>query len=206
LRCGSCHCRPCGSTAKRQNCGNRKYRSSTVESKTSLYTAIARACSIIIQNTIQDNFRAAAQLRLNLSTTLGRTMNDITQHNFLEIGTVRHLRDDQEALKVAKEVAAQLKTYAEDTAYNKTLPYAQAKLISESGLTSISVPKAHGGLGASILTIVNVVKIISAADAGVGQLLQIHFTMFRGISTSYSDEIRDRLLADILAGKRLGNA
>ncbi|MNG46469.1 Dibenzothiophene desulfurization enzyme C [compost metagenome] len=133
-------------------------------------------------------------------------MNDITQHNFLEIGTVRHLRDDQEVLKVAKEVAAQLKTYAEDAAYNKTLPYAQAKLISESGLTSISVPKAHGGLGASILTIVNVVKIISAADAGVGQLLQIHFTMFRGISTSYSDEIRDRLLADILAGKRLGNA
>lgn len=133
-------------------------------------------------------------------------MNDINQSNFLEIGTVRHLRTEQDALNVAKEVAKDIEKYAKDSAHNKSLPYIQAKLISESGLTSISVPKEHGGLGASILTIVNVVRIISAADAGVGQLLQIHFTMFRGILTGYSDQIRDRLLTDILAGKRLGNA
>lgn len=133
-------------------------------------------------------------------------MNDIRQPDLLTLGSIRHIQTDQEAIQVAKEVAEKLKSYAQDPSYNRTLPYEQAKLISESGLTTISVPKAYGGLGASILTIVNVVKIISSADAGVGQLLQIHFTMFRGILTGYRDEIRDRLVADILAGKRLGNA
>lgn len=37
-------------------------------------------------------------------------------------------------------------------------------------------------------------------------MLQIHFTMFRGILTGYEDDIRDQLLRDILSGKRLGNA
>ena len=103
-------------------------------------------------------------------------------------------------------MADQLNQFARDPSYNKTVPYDQARLISEAGLTAIIVPKQFGGLGASISTLVNVVKIISSADGGVGQLLQIHFTMFRGILTGYDDEIRDQLLADVLSGKRLGNA
>ena len=133
-------------------------------------------------------------------------MNDIHQHNFLELGSVRHIQSEQEALEIAKEVANQLNQFARDPSYNKTVPYEQARLISETGLTAIIVPKQFGGLGASIPTLVNVVKIISSADGGVGQLLQIHFTMFRGILTGYEDDIRDQLLRDILSGKRLGNA
>ncbi|GAA5005011.1 acyl-CoA dehydrogenase family protein [Acinetobacter puyangensis] len=133
-------------------------------------------------------------------------MNDIHQSDFLQLGAVRHLHSEDEAIEVAKDVAKALENYAKDTAYNRVVPYAQAKLVSEAGLTAISVPKEFGGLGASVFTIVNVVKIISAADAGVGQLLQIHFVMVRGVFTGYSDEIRDRLVADILAGKRFGNA
>ncbi|OTG84143.1 monooxygenase [Acinetobacter sp. ANC 4558] len=133
-------------------------------------------------------------------------MNDIHNPNFLALGAVRHIQTEQEALQVAKEVAKQLNEFAKNPEYNRTIPYEQARLISEAGLTTISVPKQFGGLGASILTIVNVVKIISAADGGVGQLLQIHFTMFRGILNGYDDDIRDQLIADVLAGKRLGNA
>lgn len=133
-------------------------------------------------------------------------MNDINQRSFLELGSVRHIQSEQEALEIAKEVANQLNQFARDPSYNKTVPYDQARLISEAGLTAIIVPKQFGGLGASISTLVNVVKIISSADGGVGQLLQIHFTMFRGILTGYDDEIRDQLLADVLSGKRLGNA
>lgn len=133
-------------------------------------------------------------------------MNDINQHSFLELGSVRHIQSEQEALEIANEVADQLNQFARDPSYNKTVPYDQARLISEAGLTAIIVPKQFGGLGASISTLVNVVKIISSADGGVGQLLQIHFTMFRGILTGYDDEIRDQLLADVLSGKRLGNA
>ncbi|MFT4021616.1 MAG: acyl-CoA dehydrogenase family protein [Acinetobacter sp.] len=133
-------------------------------------------------------------------------MNDIYHRDILELGKVHHIQTEQEALEIAKQVAIQLNQYAQDIEYNKKVPYLQAKLISESGLTAISVPKHFGGLGASVYTIVNVVKIISSADGGVGQLLQIHFTMVRGIFSSYRDDIRDQLIADILAGKRFGNA
>nr|WP_174505273.1 acyl-CoA dehydrogenase family protein [Acinetobacter sp. Marseille-Q1620] len=133
-------------------------------------------------------------------------MNDININNFLTLNHVRHILSEQEAIQVAEEVAEQLRQYAENPSYNSSVPYEQARLISEAGLTAISVPKQFGGLGASVLTIVNVVKIISSADAGVGQLLQIHFTMLRSLLVGFPDEVRDQVVQDILNGKRLGNA
>lgn len=32
-------------------------------------------------------------------------MNDIQQHNFLELGSIRHIQSEQEALDIAKAVA-----------------------------------------------------------------------------------------------------
>lgn len=133
-------------------------------------------------------------------------MNDATNTDFLTLGSIRHIQSEKEALQIAKEVAKKLNEIAQDPQYNRKIPYQQARLISEAGLTAISVPKQFGGLGASILTIVNVVKIISSADGGIGQLLQIHFTMLRGVLNGYEDEIRDQVITDVLAGKRLGNA
>ena len=54
--------------------------------------------------------------------------------------------------------------------------------------------------------IVETVRLISVADGGVGQLLQIHNVMLRGIFSGYPDEVRDQLIGDVLAGKRFGNA
>lgn len=133
-------------------------------------------------------------------------MNDSNISNFLSLKHVRHILTEAEAINVAAELAEQLKSYAEKPSYNNTVPYDQARLLSEAGLTAISVPKQWGGLGASVLTLVHVVKIISAADAGVGQLLQIHFTMLRSVLVGFPDEVRDRVVQDILKGKRLGNA
>src|SRR5690606_25746091 len=95
---------------------------------------------------------------------------------------------------------------AQDATENNQVPYRQAELLSQSGLTAIYVPKHLGGLGASIKTVVDVVRIISRADGGVGQLLQIHNVMIRGVFARPDDEFRKRLIADILNGKRFGNA
>lgn len=128
-------------------------------------------------------------------------------HNHpLYIGAVRHLTSNAEAIQVAREVAIEIAALAADPASNKTLPYRQAQLISQSGLTGIYVPKALGGLGADIPTVVEVVRLISAADGGVGQLLQIHNVMLRGVLNGYDEQVRNQVVADVLAGKRLGNA
>lgn len=118
----------------------------------------------------------------------------------------RLLLTEAQAIDVAREVAKEIESIAADASQNGQLPWRQADLLSQSGLTSIGVPKQFGGLGASVQTIVETVRLISVADGGVGQLLQIHNVMLRGIFTGYSDEVRDRLISDVLAGKRFGNA
>lgn len=123
-----------------------------------------------------------------------------------EQAPIRLLQSEAQAIAVAREIALEIAEIAADASQNGQLPKRQAHLLSESGLTAIGVPKAFGGLGASVETIVETVRLISVADGGVGQLLQIHNVMLRGIFTGYSDEIRDRLIRDVLAGKRFGNA
>src|SRR5690606_34804119 len=111
-----------------------------------------------------------------------------------------------EAIAAAHEAAAEIRKLAQDASLNDKVPQRQADILSEYGLTAIYVPKRFGGLGASIATVVEVVRIISAADGGVGQILQIHNVMIQGVFNRTDDDFRRRLIADILAGKRFGNA
>ncbi|MFD2137349.1 acyl-CoA dehydrogenase family protein [Novosphingobium resinovorum] len=82
---------------------------------------------------------------------------------------------------------------------NDKVPHEAAEILSASGVTSIYVPREFGGLGASIETVVETVRIISAADGGVGQILQIHNVMIRGVFSRPDDAFRARLVADIFA-------
>jgi alkylation response protein AidB-like acyl-CoA dehydrogenase len=119
---------------------------------------------------------------------------------------IRQLQSEAQAIAVAREVAAEISQLASDPLVEQQLPVRQAELLSASGLTAIGVPRQYGGIGASVATLVEVVRLISSADGGVGQLLQIHNVMLRGIVEGYSDAARARILADVLAGKRLANA
>jgi alkylation response protein AidB-like acyl-CoA dehydrogenase len=120
--------------------------------------------------------------------------------------TAYRILSEPETISIAHRVANDIALLAQDATENNQVPYRQAELLSQSGLTAIYVPKHLGGLGASIKTVVDVVRIISRADGGVGQLLQIHNVMIRGVFARPDDEFRKRLIADILNGKRFGNA
>ncbi|MBI6899381.1 monooxygenase [Pseudomonas putida] len=124
----------------------------------------------------------------------------------IEHPPARRITHEAEAIDIARQVAGEIAALAADPGNNRPLPRRQAELLSSSGLTAIGVPTQFGGLGASVATIVETVRLVSSADGGVGQLLQIHNVMLRGVLGGYPDEVRDRVLADVLAGKRLGNA
>ncbi|MBC3435856.1 acyl-CoA dehydrogenase family protein [Pseudomonas sp. BW16M2] len=124
----------------------------------------------------------------------------------IEHPPARRITHEAEAIDIARQVAGEIAALAADPGNNRQLPRRQAELLSSSGLTAIGVPTQFGGLGASVATIVETVRLVSTADGGVGQLLQIHNVMLRGVLGGYPDEVRDRVLADVLAGKRLGNA
>ncbi|MGF7151608.1 hypothetical protein FHS96_005274 [Sphingomonas zeicaulis] len=116
------------------------------------------------------------------------------------------LADEAAAIAAAHAAAAEIATIAADPGERRLIPHRQAEILSASGVTAICVPAGFGGLGASIATLAEVVRIISTADGGVGQILQIHYVMARGIFQRPPGALRDRIVADILAGKRLGNA
>ena len=79
------------------------------------------------------------------------------------------LRTERQALDAAHVAALRIAELARDPANNEQLPTLQAQWLSDYGLTAIGVPTALGGLGASVHTQVEVVRIISTADGGVGQ-------------------------------------
>ncbi|AXB78514.1 acyl-CoA dehydrogenase family protein [Novosphingobium sp. P6W] len=120
--------------------------------------------------------------------------------------TPPRLASDAEGIAAAHEAAGRIARLARDASFNDSVPHEAAEILSASGITSIYVPREFGGIGASIETVVETVRIISAADGGVGQLLQIHNVMIRGVFSRADDEFRARLIADIFAGKRFGNA
>ncbi len=123
-----------------------------------------------------------------------------------EVPPTRRLTSEADAITAAHEAAAAIAAIAADPASNAQLPLRQAAILSASGITAITVPREFGGIEASVKTVVETVRIISTADGGVGQLLQIHHVMVRGLYTGFAPEVRDQLVRDVLAGKRFGNA
>lgn len=116
------------------------------------------------------------------------------------------LANEAAAIGAARRVADAIRPLALDRSRESELPRIQLDLLSESGVTAIAVPRDLGGIGASIETIVETVRIISEADGGIGQILQLHNVMIAGILSS-PDEAQRRFFAPkILDGERFGNA
>lgn len=89
--------------------------------------------------------------------------------------TARVIADDAQAIAAAHALAQRLAAGAADRDRERRLPYDEIEWFSQSGLWAITVPKAYGGAGVSHLTLTEVVKIVAAADASLGQLPQNHF-------------------------------
>jgi hypothetical protein len=118
----------------------------------------------------------------------------------------RRLSSEAEAIAAAHEVADAIAHITRNHDREVELPIGQLRLLSESGVTAIAVPRELGGLGASIETITETVRIISQVDGGVGQILQLHNVMIGGILASPDEAYRAFFAPRILAGERFGNA
>jgi alkylation response protein AidB-like acyl-CoA dehydrogenase len=114
--------------------------------------------------------------------------------------------DEVAAISAAHEAAALIAAISADPQERNLIPHEQAAILERSGVTAVALSPEEGGVGASVATIVEITRIISAADGGVGQLVQIHNMMLRGILRRPDDALRRRVIADVAAGKRLGHA
>lgn len=116
------------------------------------------------------------------------------------------IHSDAEALSVARELAAHFKRDSALRDRERRLPFDELELFSHTGLWGITVPKAYGGAGVSNVTLAQVVALIAAADASLGQIPQNHFYALEVLRVNGTHEQKQRLYAEVLAGQRFGNA
>ena len=116
------------------------------------------------------------------------------------------ITSDAEALNVARELAAHFKRESVVRDRERRLPHDELELFSHTGLWGITVPKAYGGAGVSNVTLAQVVALIAAADASLGQIPQNHFYALEVLRVNGSETQKQRLYAEVLAGQRFGNA
>ena len=116
------------------------------------------------------------------------------------------IRDDVEALAVARSLAEHFRQHSAARDRERRLPHLELEQFSRSGLWGISVPKAFGGAGVSNVTLAEVIRLVSAADGSLGQIPQNHFYALEVLRVNGSPKQQKRLYAEVLAGQRFGNA
>ncbi|AXQ50220.1 SfnB family sulfur acquisition oxidoreductase [Pseudomonas vlassakiae] len=120
--------------------------------------------------------------------------------------TTSLITSDSQALAAAEHIAQQLKRDSALRDRERRLPHAELELFTRSGLWAISVPKAFGGAGVSNVTLAQVIARIAQADASLGQIPQNHFYALEVLRVNGSPEQQQRLYAEVLTGRRFGNA
>lgn len=116
------------------------------------------------------------------------------------------IKSDEEAIDVAKRVAAEISKEAGLRDKERRLPEKELNLFSQSGLWGITVPKEYGGAFVSNKTLAEVITIISEADPSIGQIPQNHLYMVEGIRLDGSEYQKQFFFDLVLKGVRFGNA
>jgi SfnB family sulfur acquisition oxidoreductase len=114
--------------------------------------------------------------------------------------------DPAAALAVAAELAAGLEAGAIERDRDGGVPREALAALDASGLLAITVPREHGGLGAGPVLLAEVVRQLAVADPAIAQGPQGHFLFVDVLAAIGTDAQRRRLFADVLAGRRIGNA
>ncbi|MFF3418066.1 SfnB family sulfur acquisition oxidoreductase [Streptomyces sp. NPDC002698] len=120
--------------------------------------------------------------------------------------TAKVIADDAEALAVAAALADEFRAGASARDAERRLPYEELERLSASGLLAVTVPAGHGGADVRQETLAEIFRLLASADASLAQIPQNHFVYANVIRRQGSPEQREFFFAEILAGRRFGNA
>lgn len=118
---------------------------------------------------------------------------------------IQLISNDQQAINAAYQVADFALEERNIRDQNRILPTEQIIQFSQKGLGGIRVPQQYGGAFVSNKTLVHVFRILSKADANVGQIPQNQFGLLNFINITGSDAQKQFIYTEILAGKRIAN-
>ena len=114
--------------------------------------------------------------------------------------------DGDEALEVARGLSDEFAAGAAERDAERRLPVAELQRLSASGLLGITVPREHGGAGVGAVTWTEVFRLLAAGDPNLAQIPQSHFVYINVLKQQGTPAQQAFFFAEVLAGKRLGNA
>lgn len=118
---------------------------------------------------------------------------------------VQLILNDQQAINAAYQVADFALEERNKRDQTRILPTEQINQFSQKGLGGIRIPKQYGGAFVFNKTLAHVFRILSKADANVGQIPQNQFGLLNFINITGSDAQKQFIYTEILAGKRIAN-
>ena len=116
------------------------------------------------------------------------------------------IRDDAEAISVARRLAIDFAKEASERDREGRLPLEELDAYSQSGLWGITVPRAYGGAQVSYATLAEVIRLIATADSSIAQITQNHIALVGHIALDATEEQKKELFDLVLRGYRFGNA
>ena len=116
------------------------------------------------------------------------------------------IESEEEALAVARELAAEFAARASERDLERVLPYDELDRLAQSGLLAISVPSEYDGIDVSNAVLAEVTAILSEADSSIGQIPQNHFYILEALRQDGTEEQKQFFFGRALAGDRFGNA
>lgn len=118
----------------------------------------------------------------------------------------RIIKNDAEALQIATELSQSFKEKSIQRDAERVLPFDEIEAFSQSGLWAITVPKSYGGAEVSSLTLAKIIALFSGVDGSIGQIPQNHFYALEVLRNTGTEQQKQHLYQEVLAGARLGNA
>jgi SfnB family sulfur acquisition oxidoreductase len=111
-----------------------------------------------------------------------------------------------EAVAVAREHAAEIATGSAQRDSRRILPVAEVWRLADSGLLAITVPQRYGGAGLPPSVAAEVFRILASGDPNVAQIPHSHFVYLNQAVQQGSEEQKQRIFGEVLAGRTIGNA
>jgi SfnB family sulfur acquisition oxidoreductase len=116
------------------------------------------------------------------------------------------IADGAEAVRIAAELALEIRAGSAERDAGRLLPHEQLELLSARGLFGVTVPAAFGGADATVAELTEVFRILASADPNVAQIPHSHFVFVNLLRHQATPQQQEFFFGELLAGKRLGNA
>lgn len=115
------------------------------------------------------------------------------------------IENDRQAINAAYQVADFALVERNLRDQQRILPVEVIQQFSLKGLGGIRIAKKYGGAQVSNKTLAHVFRILSKADASVGQIPQNQFGLLNAIEHIANEQQKQFIYTEILNGKRLSN-